>query len=57
MEALLRVIEQLQEEIRRLKGVPEAPKRRPEPSPLNDASGPPSASGKKKRTTPDGNSV
>jgi transposase IS66 family protein len=54
VEALLRVIEQLQEEIRRLKGVPEPPKRPPQPSPLNDASGPPSASGKKKPTTPDG---
>lgn len=54
VEALLRVIEQLQEEVRRLKGVPEAPKRRPQPSSLNDPSGPPSASGKKKPTTPDG---
>lgn len=55
VEALLRVIEQLQEEVRRLKGLPEPPKRRPEPSPLNDPSGPPSASGKKKKpNTPDG---
>jgi hypothetical protein len=45
--------EQLEEEIRRLKGLPETPKRPPQPSPLNDPSGPPSASGKKK-TTPDG---
>ena len=39
-------IDQLEEEIRRLKGVPDAPKRPPQPSPLNDPSGPPSASGK-----------
>jgi hypothetical protein len=37
-----------------MKGVPEEPKRPPQPSPLNDPSGPPSASGKKKPTTPDG---
>jgi hypothetical protein len=54
IESLLRVIEQLQEEIRRLKGVPEEPKRPPQPSPLNDPSGPPSGSGKKKSTPPDG---
>jgi hypothetical protein len=54
VEALLSVIEQLQEEVRRLKGVPEEPKHRPQPSSLNDPSGPPSASGKKKPTTPDG---
>jgi hypothetical protein len=54
VEALLRVIEQLQDEIRRLKGLPETPKRPPQPSPLNDASGPPSASGKNTPTTPDG---
>jgi hypothetical protein len=53
VEALLRIIEQLQEEIQRLKGVPEEPKRPPQPSPLNDPSGPPSASGKKKPTTLD----
>jgi len=47
-------IEQLEAEIRRMKGVPEEPKRPPQPSPLNDPSGPPSASGKKKPTTPDG---
>lgn len=47
-------IEQLEEEIRRLKGLPEPPKRPPQPSPLNDPSGPPSASGQKKPTTPDG---
>jgi hypothetical protein len=47
-------IELLEEEIRRLKGLPEPPKRPPQPSPLNDPSGPPSASGKKKPTTPDG---
>lgn len=52
--ALVRIIEQLQEEIRRLKGLPETPKRPPQPSPLNDDSGPPSASGPKKPTTPDG---
>jgi hypothetical protein len=49
-----RGIEQLEEEVWRLKGLPEPPKRRPEPSPLNDPSGPPSASGKKKPNTPDG---
>jgi hypothetical protein len=48
-------IEQLEEEVRRLKGSPDQPKRRPSPSPLNDPSGPPSASGEKKRpNTPDG---
>jgi hypothetical protein len=55
VEALLRVIEQLQEEVRRLKGLPETPKRSAQPSPLNDPDGPPSAAGKKKKpTTPDG---
>src|ERR1700678_3987498 len=47
-------IEQLEEEIRRLKGLPETPKRPPQPSPLNDPSGPPSATGKKKPAKPDG---
>jgi hypothetical protein len=47
-------IEQLEEEIRRLKGLPEAPKRPPQPSPLNDPSGPPSATGKKKPARPRG---
>src|SRR5271170_1325747 len=48
-------IEQLEEEVRRLKGLPDQPKRKPSPSPLNDPSGPPSASGaKKKPNTPDG---
>jgi hypothetical protein len=50
VEALLRVIEQLQEEIRRLKGIPEPPKRPPQPSSLNDPSGPPSSSGEKKKS-------
>jgi hypothetical protein len=70
VESLLRVIEQLQRtiheqqlrieqleaEVRRLKGLPEKPKRKPAPSPLNDPSGPPSASGEKKANpnTPDG---
>jgi hypothetical protein len=55
VEALLRVIEQLEAEVRRLKGLPEPPKRPPEPSSLNDPSGPPSASGgTKKPTTADG---
>jgi hypothetical protein len=49
-----RRIEQLEEEVWRLKGLPEPPKRRPEPSPLNDPSGPPSVSGKKKPNMPDG---
>ena len=48
-------IEQLEEEVRRLKGLPDKPKRKPEPSPLNDPSGPPSTSGEKKKpNTPDG---
>jgi Transposase IS66 family len=48
-------IEQLEEEVRRLKGLPDQPKRKPSPSPLNDPSGPPSASGEKKKpNTPDG---
>src|SRR5271155_2906722 len=48
-------IDQLEEEIRRLKGLPDQPKRKPGPSPLNDPSGPPSASGEKKKpNTPDG---
>jgi hypothetical protein len=69
VEALLRVIEQqqatiqqqqlrieqLEEEVRRLKGLPDKPKRKPGPSPLNDPSGPPSASSdRKKSNTPDG---
>src|SRR6185437_9392568 len=54
VEALLRVIEQLQDEIRRLKGLPETPKRPPQPSPLNDPSAPPSASANPKPTAPDG---
>ncbi len=48
-------IDQLEEEVRRLKGLPDQPKRKPSPSPLNDPSGPPSASGEKKKpNTPDG---
>lgn len=48
-------IEQLEEEVRRLKGLPDKPKRQPGPSSLNDPSSPPSASGtKKKPKTPDG---
>jgi transposase IS66 family protein len=49
-------IEQLEDEIRRLKGLPEKPKRKPAPSPLNDPSGPPSAADEKKKkpNTPDG---
>jgi hypothetical protein len=48
-------IEQLEEEVRRLKGLPDKPKRTPKPSALNDPSGPPSASGEKKKPkTPDG---
>jgi hypothetical protein len=55
VDALLRVIEQLQEEIQRLKGIPEPPKRAPQSSPLNDPSGPPSASDEKKKPNgPDG---
>jgi hypothetical protein len=53
-EQLRRRIEQLAEEVRRLKGLPEQPKRKPEPSSLNDSSGPPSASGGKKPKTRDG---
>jgi hypothetical protein len=37
-----------------LKGLPDLPKRKPEPSPLNDPSGPPSASGRKSLKTFDG---
>ena len=48
-------IEQLEDEVRRLKSLPDKPKRKPGPSPLNDPSGPPSASGEKKKpNTPDG---
>jgi hypothetical protein len=63
VEALLRVIGQLEDritrledEIRRLKGLPEKPKRKPpQPSSLNDAGGPPSdAGGKRKSKAPDG---
>lgn len=69
VEALLRVIEQqqaaiqqqqlrieqLEEEVRRLKGLPDKPKRKPKPSALTDPSGPPSASGEKEKpNTPDG---
>jgi Transposase IS66 family len=43
-------IEQLEGEIRRLKGLPDKPKRKPGRSPLNDPSGPPSASGEKKQS-------
>jgi hypothetical protein len=54
-EQLQRRIEQLEDEVRRLKGLPDQPKRKPERSPLNDPSGPPSASGEKKKpNTPDG---
>jgi hypothetical protein len=69
VEALLRVveqlettvqkqqqrIEQLEDEIQRLKGLPETPKRPAQPSPLNDPNGPPSTSSEKKKpNTPDG---
>lgn len=49
-------IEQLEDEVRRLKGLPDQPKRnKPSRSPLNDPSGPPSASGEQKKpNTPDG---
>ena len=47
-------IEQLEEEIGRLKGLPEKPKHKPQPSPLNDSSGPPSSCGGKKRKRADG---
>jgi len=48
-------IDQLEEEVRRLKGLPDQPKRNPGPSPLNDPTGPPSASTEKKKpNTPDG---
>lgn len=47
-------IEQLEEEIGRLKGLPEKPKHKPQPSPLNDPSGPPSSCGGKKRKRADG---
>ena len=48
-------IDQLEEEVRRPKGLPDQPKRKPGPSPLNDPTGPPSASTEKKKpNTPDG---
>ena len=48
-------IDRLEDEVRRLKGLPDKPKRKPGPSPLNDPSGPPSASAEKKKpNTPDG---
>jgi hypothetical protein len=48
-------IDRLEEEVRRRKGLPDPPRRKPSPSPLNDPSGPPSASTEKKRpNTPDG---
>jgi hypothetical protein len=49
-------IEQLEDEVRRLKRLPDKPKRKPAPSPLNDPSGPPSAAGetKAKSNTADG---
>jgi hypothetical protein len=54
VEALLRVIEQLQEEIRRLKGIPELPKRPPQSSSLNNPRPPSTSCSKKKPNTPDG---
>lgn len=55
VEALLGVIERLEDEIRRLKGLPERPRRRPpQPSSLNDAGGPPSAGGGRKKPQPPG---
>ena len=56
VQRLQQRIELLEAEIRRLKGLPDPPKRPPQPSPLNDPSGPPSSSvsGKKNPTTPDG---
>src|SRR4051812_50112179 len=48
VEQQRRRIEQLEEEVQRLKGLPGQPRRKPEPSPLNDPDGPPSASGGKK---------
>jgi len=42
-------IEQLREEIRRLKGLPELPKRPPRPSTLNDPQGKPSRKNKKQK--------
>jgi hypothetical protein len=48
-------IDRLEDEVRRLKGLPDQPKRKRGPSPLNDPSGPPSASAEKKKpNTPDG---
>jgi hypothetical protein len=49
-------IEQLEDEVQRLKGLPEKPKRKPAPSPLNDPSGPPSIATEKKKkpNAPDG---
>ena len=42
-------IEKLRDEINRQKGLPETPKRPPQPSTLNDPQGKPSQSGKKKK--------
>jgi hypothetical protein len=62
-EQLRQRVGQLEEEVMRLKGLPETPKRPrqgpsqgpPRPSSLNDGSGPPSTSGDQKRPpTPDG---
>src|SRR3954452_22623211 len=54
VERQRRRIEQLEEEVQRLKGLPGQPRRKPEPSPLNDPDGPPSASGGKKPKMPEG---
>ena len=58
METLLRVVRELKEEnqklrdeIDRLKGLPEKPKRPPQPSPLNDPEGKPSGAGLRKKPT------
>ncbi len=58
VETLLRVVRELKEEnqklrdeIDRLKGLPEKPKRPPQPSPLNDPEGKPSGAGLRKKPT------
>jgi hypothetical protein len=55
VERQQRRIEELEDEVARLKGLPEKPKRsKPQPSALNDADRPPSTSGRKKPKTSDG---
>lgn len=54
IQELQRKIEALSDEIDRLKGLPEKPKRPPQPSSLNDPNGKPSQVGQPPPKTPDG---